>query len=66
MAENMYHECECGLYSGQRGYDKSWLRGTFSQAMFVGNGQLGILERLPDAHAGRRAVARGQWHPLIK
>lgn len=43
MAEDMQHECECGLYSGQHGYDKDWLCGTFTQAMFVGNGQMAIL-----------------------
>ena len=35
-------QSECNL-SVQRGYDEDWLGGTFSQAVFVGNGLMAIL-----------------------
>ena len=47
-----------GYILGSMGYNRDWICDPFSQAIFVGNGQAAILERLTDAHAGTRAVSR--------
>ncbi len=41
----------------QRGYSADWLGGTFSQAVFLGNGLMAILSGAPLKGAGGGAVA---------
>ena len=55
--------CSCPRMRAQRGYDGEWLGGTFSRAVFVGNGLVAILAGLI-AHSLVETLALGPVAPF--